>query len=425
MKKHLLAALFAAFSIFGQAQLTEHEVRQMTQTASEQQLVTECSRMLQEDYFYYAEIVIDRLLQINPQSANYHYRKGYIVLDSRQDFETAMPHLFMAISNVKKNYDMYSAKELSAPTDAYYHLARCYHLDEQLDKAKEFYQKFLNETSGKSELIPKAQLRLIQCDVAKELIAKPKTAIVTNIGPNVNTVYPEYAPVISLDGTSLYFTSRRQWEDQSTDDYRDPQLNQYPEDIYLSIRDSSLNWSKPDRLSFCEGKLNEASVSISADERMIYTYEDRTGNGDIYYSDFQRNEFQYLKKLDNNTINTKYWETHVSVTPDGQQMYFVSDRPGGYGKRDLYRIVKLPNGKWSEPINLGPKINTEHDEDSPFIAVDNKTLYFLRTVQRVWVNLIYSFLFAMTMTTGLTQLISGIPLTQQEMMFFIQPLLTD
>jgi outer membrane protein OmpA-like peptidoglycan-associated protein/tetratricopeptide (TPR) repeat protein len=376
MKKHLLAALFAAFSIFGQAQLTEHEVRQMTQTASEQQLVTECSRMLQEDYFYYAEIVIDRLLQINPQSANYHYRKGYIVLDSRQDFETAMPHLFMAISNVKKNYDMYSAKELSAPTDAYYHLARCYHLDEQLDKAKEFYQKFLNETSGKSELIPKAQLRLIQCDVAKELIAKPKTAIVTNIGPNVNTVYPEYAPVISLDGTSLYFTSRRQWEDQSTDDYRDPQLNQYPEDIYLSIRDSSLNWSKPDRLSFCEGKLNEASVSISADERMIYTYEDRTGNGDIYYSDFQRNEFQYLKKLDNNTINTKYWETHVSVTPDGQQMYFVSDRPGGYGKRDLYRIVKLPNGKWSEPINLGPKINTEHDEDSPFIAVDNKTLYF-------------------------------------------------
>jgi outer membrane protein OmpA-like peptidoglycan-associated protein/tetratricopeptide (TPR) repeat protein len=376
MKNHIFAAAFAAFSFFGVAQTTEHEVRQMTQSATEQQLVTECSRMLQEDYFYFAEIIIDRLLQMNPQSANYHYRKGYIVLDSRQDFETAMPHLFMAISNVKRNYDMYSAKELSAPTDAYYHLARCYHLDEQLEKAKEFYQKFLDETSGKSELIPKAKLRLVQCDVAKELISKPKTATVTNVGPVINTVYPEYAPVISLDGSSLYFTSRRQWEDQSTDDFRDPQLNQYPEDIYLSIKDIDGNWSKPDRLNFCEGRLNEASVSISADERMIYTYEDRTGNGDIYYSDFQRNEFQYLKKMDYNKVNTKYWETHVSVTPDGQQMYFVSDRPGGYGKRDLYRIVKLPNGKWSEPMNLGPKINTEHDEDSPFIAVDNKTLYF-------------------------------------------------
>jgi outer membrane protein OmpA-like peptidoglycan-associated protein/tetratricopeptide (TPR) repeat protein len=376
MKKQILAALFAALSVFGHAQLTEHEVRQMTQTATEQELVTECSRMLQEDYFYFAEIIVDRLLQMNPQSANYHYRKGYIVLDSRQDFETATPHLFMAISNVKRNYDMYSTKELGAPTDAYYHLARCYHLDEKLDKAKEFYQKFIDESSGKSELIPKAKIRLLQCDVAKELIASPKTATVTNVGSNVNTVYPEYAPVISLDGTSLYFTSRRQWADQSTDDYRDPQLNQYPEDIYLSTKDINGDWSKPERLSFCEGRLNEASVSISADERMIYTYEDRTGSGDIYFSDFQRNEFQFLKKLDNKNVNTKFWETHVSVTPDGQQMYFVSDRPGGYGKRDIYRIVKLPNGQWSEPINLGPNINTEHDEDSPFIAVDNKTLYF-------------------------------------------------
>lgn len=376
MKKQLLAAIFAAFSVFGYSQTTEYDVRQMTQTATEQQLVTECSRMLQENYFYFAEIIVDRLLQINPQSANYHYRKGYIILDSRLDSEAAKPHLFMAISNVKRNYDMYSAKELSAPTDAYYHLARCYHLDEELDKAKEFYQKFLDETSGKSELIPKAKVRLLQCDVAKELIAKPKTAKVTNVGPNVNTVYPEYAPVISLDGSSLYFTSRRQWEDQSTDDYKDPQYNQYPEDIYLSLMDLDGNWQKPTRLSFCEGRLNEASVSISADERMIYTYEDRTGSGDIYFSDFQRSEFQTLKKLDNKHVNTKYWDTHVSVTPDGQQMYFVSDRPGGYGKRDIYRIVKLPNGSWSDPINLGPKINTEHDEDAPFIAVDNKTLYF-------------------------------------------------
>lgn len=376
MKTLLKAVLLTAFPLFTHAQLTEHEVRQMTQSATEQQLVTECSRMLQENYFFFAEIITDRLLQINPQSANYHYRKGYIVLDSRQDFATAMPHLMMATSKINGNYDMYSPKETAAPTDAYYHLARCYHLDEQLDKAKEFYQKFIDESANKSELIPKAKLRLIQCDVAKDLIANPKPAIVKNIGNKVNTVYPEYSPVISLDGTSLYFTSRRQWADQSTDDYRDAQLNQYPEDIYLSIQDEEEKWSDTRRLEFCEGKLNEASVTVSSDERVIYTYEDRTGNGDIYYSDFQRNEFQFLKKFGNKDVNTKYWETHVTVTPDGQQMYFVSDRPGGFGNRDIYRVVKLPNGEWSEPINLGPGINTLYDEDSPFIAVDNKTLYF-------------------------------------------------
>jgi outer membrane protein OmpA-like peptidoglycan-associated protein/tetratricopeptide (TPR) repeat protein len=376
MKNFLKAIIIAMFPLFAAAQLTEHEVRQMTQDATEQQLVEECSRMLQENYFFFAEIITDRLLQLNPQNANYHYRKGYIILDSRQDFETALPYLIFASSKISKIYDMYSAKEDGSPQDVYYHLGRCYHLDEQLDKAKQFYQKFIDESTVKSELIPKAKLRIVQCDVAKELIAKPKSATVKNIGDVVNTVYPDYSPVISLDGTSLYFTSRRQWEDQSTDDYRDPQLNQFPEDIYVSYIDEEQKWSKPSRLSFCEGRLNEASVTVSSDERMIYTYEDRTGNGDIYYSDFQQSEFSFLKLFDNKKVNTKYWETHCTVTPDGQQMYFSSDRPGGFGKRDIYRIVRLPNGAWSEPVNLGPNVNTAEDEDSPFIAVDNKTLYF-------------------------------------------------
>jgi outer membrane protein OmpA-like peptidoglycan-associated protein len=376
MKKLINLFGLMLLPFLGIAQLTEHEVRQMTQTASEEQLVVESSRMLQENYFFFSEIVVDRLLQLKPSSANYNYRKGYIILDSRTDWVTALPHLLIALTDVDKNYDMYSAKETSAPTDVYYHIARCYHLDEQLDKAKEYYSKFIESSASKSELIAKAKLRLIQCDIAKDLIANPKKAIVSNLGPVINTVYPEYSPVISLDGTSLYYTSRRQWDDQSTDDYKDPQLNQYPEDIYVSYHQLDQNWTSPVRLPFCVGKVNEATVTISSDERRVYTYEDRTGNGDIYFSDFKNNEFQTLTKLGYKDLNTKYWETHCTVTPDGQQMYFVSDRPGGLGGRDIYRIVKLPNGVWSDPINLGPTINTPYDEDCPFIAVDNKTLYF-------------------------------------------------
>ena len=88
----------------------------------------------------------------------------------------------------------------------------------------------------------------------KSLIAKPKKARVTNLGATINTVYPEYSPVISLDGTSLYFTSRRQWADKSTDDYKDAQLNQYPEDIYVSYLDLNKKLSNPEKLSFCDGK---------------------------------------------------------------------------------------------------------------------------------------------------------------------------
>lgn len=376
MKKKLALIGLVLWPMFGFSQLNEFEVRQMTQTAPEEQLVVESSRMLQENYFFFAEIVIDRLLQINPTSPNYNYRKGFIVLDSRQDWVTALPYLQKALGDVDKNFDMYSAKETSAPVDVYYHIARCYHLDEQIDKAKEYYSKFIASSNSKSEQIKNAELRLLQCDIAKYNLANQKKSVVKNIGNTVNGVYPDYSPVISLDGSSLYFTSRRQWADQSTDDYKDPQLNQYPEDIYVSYGELNSNWTAPERLSFCDGKLNEATVTISSDERRIYTYEDRTGFGDIYYSDFQNNNFSALTLLGHKNLNTKYWETHCTVTPDGQNMYFVSDRPGGFGGRDIYRSVKLPNGQWSEPINLGPVINTAYDEDSPFIAVDNKTLYF-------------------------------------------------
>ena len=210
MKKILAIFGLTLLPFLGMTQLNEFEVRQMTQTAPEEQLVVESSRMLQENYFFFAEIVVDRLLQINPTSPNYNYRKGFIVLDSRQDWVTALPYLQKALVDVDKNFDMYSAKETSAPIDVYYHIARCYHLDEQIDKAKEYYSKFIATSNSKSEQIKNAELRLLQCDIANYNLANQKKSIVKNIGNVVNGVYPDYSPVISLDGSSLYFTSRRQ-----------------------------------------------------------------------------------------------------------------------------------------------------------------------------------------------------------------------
>ncbi len=376
MKRQLITLVLAILPVLAFSQITEIEVRRMVKNASEQELVIECSRMLQEDYFYFAEIIVDKLLQFNPQSSNYHYRKGFIMLDSREDYEGAIPHLFMAIKNTNKNFDMYSAKEEAAAVDAYYHLARCYHLDYQLDEAKKYYQMFIDNSNKKSELISQAELRLKQCDIAKDLVSRPKNVTVRNIESPVNTGFPEYSPSVSLDGRSLYFTSRRRWQDSSTDVYKDPTLNQYPEDIFVSYIDEDLNFSEPEMLDFSQGQINEASVSISSDEKKIYVYKDQDGYGDLYYSDFKHHKFEQVLHIKNDDINTKFWETHCSMTRDGLQMYFVSDRPGGFGGRDIYRIVKLPTGKWSEPLNLGPEINTPYDEDSPFIAVDNKTLYY-------------------------------------------------
>jgi outer membrane protein OmpA-like peptidoglycan-associated protein len=358
------------------AQMTELEVRQMVKTASEQELLITSSQMMQDNYLYQAEIVIDKLIQLKPESANYNYRKGYVVLMNSTDFQKAIPFLEKAVKNVRQNYDMYSTKEEAAPPDAFYHLAKCYHYNEQLVEAKTNYELFIAQTRSKSELIALSELGLKQIEVAKNEMERPKSAIVQNVGPEINTSGPEYSSVVSLDGASLYFTARVGWEDGSTDDLRNPVNNQYPEDIFVSYQDFDGKWTTPARLDLCEFDLNEATIGVSADERRIYIYKDASGGGDIYTSDFKNNKFEEIAGLDFTDVNTPNWETHCTMTPDGQNFYFASERPGGFGGRDIYRIVKLPNGEWSKAQNLGPTINTPYDEDAPFIDVNNKTLYY-------------------------------------------------
>lgn len=357
-------------------QYTEESVRQMVRTAGEPQLVTEASMYTQEGYLFLASIIVDKLIELKPESSNYNYRKGYLLLEIYKDYLNAIPHLEKAILDVDNNFDMYSHKETSSPPDAFFHLATCYHLNEEIDKAEEFYNKFKEFSSKKSELLPVVETRLAQLEQARYFMNNPVDVYLKNIGPEINTEFPEYSPVVSLDGSALYFTSRRPWDKGETEEFRDAAINQYPEDVYVSYLDIDSTWTKPERLSFCEPRRNEASVSVSMDERQIYLYEDSTGGGDIYQTEFYHAKFQEIEKTKIKDVNTDYWETHCMMSPDKKRFYFVSDRKGGYGGRDIYYMTRKKNGKWSEPINMGPTINSEADEDSPFISVDGRTLYY-------------------------------------------------
>lgn len=372
----LLAPTFAS----SQDEITELEVRQMATSANQNQLVMQASNFTQEGYSYFAEILVDRLLQLSPESPNYNYRKGFLCIDIRKDYVQAIPYLEKAILDTDPNYDMYSPKEESAPTDAMFHLATCYHLNEEIDKASLHYEMFKNTSNKKSELLPVTDVRLVQCVEAKKQMANPVKVYLKNIDAPINTNFPEYSPVISLDGSALYFTSRRPWSNNETEGFKDPRINQYPEDVYVSYLDFDSTWTDPLRLEFCKPRQNEATIAISSDERKIYLYLDSTGNGDIYYTDFFLAKFQDIQELTMKDINTKYWETHSMMSHDKETFYFVSDRPGGFGGRDIYMMkAQERNGKeikWGSPINLGPSVNGPGDEDAPFISVDNRTLYF-------------------------------------------------
>lgn len=366
--------------IFVFSQKTEQQVRFMAKTATEPELIIESSSLILEKRLYQAGIIVDKLLELRPNSANYNYRKGLVLLNSNLDYQLALKYFLKALPQADKDYDFFSITDTTCSNNVYYYVANCYHLDEKIDKAKEYYKLALSiiDKTSAPEIINQAILGLIQCDNAVNFINHPKKTKIKNLGEIVNTEYPEYSPVISLDGEALYFTSRRPWENGETEPFRDQLLHNFPEDIYVSYRDTSKVgiWSEPKRLEFCETQRNEATIAVSPDERRIYVYQDNTGGGDVFYSDMKSNKFQQVKSLDHTNVNTKSWETHCTITTDGLNMYFVSDRPGGLGGRDIYRIVKMADGSWSEPKNLGAPINTPNDEDSPYIGADNKSLYY-------------------------------------------------
>ena len=362
---------------FMSAQITEENVRNIAENSSEAEILMEASTVMTEGYLYFSEILVDKLLILKPENSNYNYRKGFLSLQIRKDYNAAIPFLEKAIVKVDPNYDIYSIKETSSSPDAFFHLATCYHLSEDIEKAEKYYNRFKEISNKQSELLPIVEVRLKQCTLAKQLMLEPVSVRLKNIGPAINTKFPEYSPVVSLDGSALYFTSRRNWENDETEGFKDSRIDQYPEDIYVSYNQSDSIWSKPERLEFCQPRRNEATIAISPDERKIYLYEDSTGNGDIYFTDFYHAEFQDIEILPSKGVNTDNWETHCMMSYDKKVFYFVSNRKGGFGGRDIYMLKRIEDTEeWSEPINLGEKINGPDDEDSPFISIDNQTFYY-------------------------------------------------
>jgi tetratricopeptide (TPR) repeat protein len=371
LKKLIFSILILSVPYLSISQILQSEIDQLINTKKESFLVRESSRLMQEEFLYYADQIADKLLTYQPSSANYHYRKGFTELYSLQDPSAAIEHFSIAIQNTDKNYDAYSKKELSAPNDAYFHLAECYHLTGQFDKSIELLNSYKSISRNESELLKKINWKMTQVANAKNAAGPKLTANPVN---ELNTFYPDFAPSISLDGKIIFYTSCRPWKNGETDMYFDRKTNFPPEDGYVSeLIDGK--WAASKRILIAEPHLNEAGIAMSANERDIIIYSDSTGNGDLL---FAKNGTSFIDPVElrvDTTMNTEFWETHATFSADGNTIYFTSDRDGGYGGRDIYYMTKIDE-KWSAPVNIGAPINSEFDEDGPFLSFDGKIMYF-------------------------------------------------
>ena len=344
LKSKLVALTLLLIPFSGSSQYTEVEIKNIIAQASEQELVIESSRLLQENFFHFADLVTDKLMEINPESGNYKYRKGFIELEMRHNYIKAIELFSSSTGNIDRNYDMYSIKEGSVPADIFYHLGRAYHLNEEFDKAIENFNTFLEQTHKNSELIAETENRIKQCGAAKKLIANPKDVEVVNLGDSINTEYADFSSNISLDGRALYFTSRRPWEKGESNGFKDPMLNHFPEDIYQAELNKNNEWQNTNRMSMCKPNFNEATVSVSIDERRVYTYNDKSGLGDIYYSDYMNGVFSALVPVKINDVKiSKFSELtgQLSAKRPGESVELIIDRNGQIFTKSVKLIKRI------------------------------------------------------------------------------------
>lgn len=268
----------------------------------------------------------------------------------------ALPYL----ESVQKSNDNFDR-------DLHYYLGEAYRYNYKFDIARKCYGLYADKNP---KMIYRANRKMKECQMADSLFLNRVNAEVSNMGAEINSRYNDYTPLITADGNMMVFTSNRSG---STGGQR-LRDGTYYEDIYVAKRENG-SWAKPEKISpKINFKFHDAAVSISPDGKKLLLYYE-TGGGDIYESDFEEGEWTTPQPI-NGKINTPYWETAVSMTRDGKTLFFTSNRPGGYGELDIYKSELDNTGKWGPGVNLGPLINTERNEDSPFIHPNGEILYF-------------------------------------------------
>ena len=203
---------------------------------------------------------------------------------------------------------------------------------------------------------------------AEENIKKPLDIHPEPLSKIINSFPLQYFPVLTADENTIIYTARL-----GVSFYDD-------ENIVISEKDSSGNWTKPKSISpNINSQFNEGTCTISADGRtLIFTScegRQSAGGCDLYISYKTGEEWSEPVNLGKN-INSRAWDSQPALSADGRKLFFISDRGGGFGKRDIWMSEKDKYNDWQMAVNLGERINTKEDEVSPFIHVNGTTLFF-------------------------------------------------
>lgn len=295
-----------------------------------------------------------KLIKVDPTNGKYLFNIALCYLRTEIEKEGAVAYL-EKLANLKKK-----------DKETYYYLAQAYTHRYEYDNAIKALKEYKKAPGA---FASKIETEIFGFEIAKQLYDNPVKVTFENLGNKINSEYPDYFPFISKDEKLLVFTSRRK-ESKGGKEFD----GYYPSDIFMT-RFNGFSFSPASPIKSLNTSFDEQCVSLSDDGQHMFIYFDNIENaGDIYESRMDGSNFG-RKKIIKEGVNSKAIETSASLSPDGNTLFFASTKSGGKGGLDLFMTRKLPDGSWAEsqPINA---LNTEGNEDFPFLSPDGNSLYF-------------------------------------------------
>ena len=354
MKYFVLSVFFwlLLFTAFGQKE----------QSAKDLFLDAEYYRLYEE--YEEALPLYQRLINQGSDNAHINYRTGECYLKIPGKKTEAIPYLKKAVEGISKDFNEGSFKEKNAPVYAIFYLGKAYQMNDQLDKALGQYETFINRLDDKDKYnMSFVNKQIESCKTAKKLMENPIHISKKNLGKTINSQYPNNRPVVSPDESKIIFNSELKFYDA----------------VFMAEKDSTGKWGPPKNLTpqlQSEGDFYASAINNKGNKLILF--KSNPYNGDIFISNYNKEKKKWEKpeKLGKN-INSQFWETHACICNNGKTIYFTSNRKGGVGGLDIYYSnYNEKEGSWGPAKNLGAKINTPYNEETPFLTENGQRLYF-------------------------------------------------
>lgn len=293
-------------------------------------------------------------LELNATDADTHFKIGISYLNSEKKTKS--------VTYLEKAYSL----KPDVDPDINYHLGMAYQNNHQYAEAGKHYKVFKAKNKNLAKVINQ---KIKACHIGDSILRHPAHVTIKPFGPGINSSFSDTSPLLTADGQTLIFTSNR-----STDTYKIKSSTNL-EDILIVHKENG-QWSTPQLISEnIHSKFNDAATALSHDGKTLLLFYEE-GKGDIYTSTLENKTWTKPVPLNRFINNPHFRENAASVSPDGKKLFFSSNRPGGRGNFDLYVCELDSKGHWGRPSNLGSTINTNGNEDSPFIHANGKTLFF-------------------------------------------------